>query len=149
MIGNMNIGFTGRRDGLSQEQHNALDKFLFKIKKENFNTITTIQGGCIGADEQFYHLSKVYDMYRITYPGHSAKDNTSLSFDYSDSNEIAISKTYFERNRNIVNDSYLMVACPYGDDFNKSGGTNYTINYSIKQGKKIYIILPDGKIINK
>ena len=130
----MKIGFTGTRSGMTDLQKEIVREELIKKKPE-----CVIHGGCIGADEDFHKIAKELGIKIIVYPGHSAVDgDTSFHFDYSDADEILPSESYFKRNRQIVDDSDLMLAAPYNQI--QKGGTWYTINYALKQNKGINIL---------
>lgn len=145
----MKIGFTGTRSGMSDRQKELVMRELSVIVAHEKDEVFFFHGGCVGADMDFHFFSKEFrelkdETKKIeihVYQGHSAKNpnDHSLRGDYRDADIIYPSKTYFERNRSIVNDCDLLIATPYND--NQQGGTWYTINYAKKVGKRI-IILP-------
>lgn len=128
------IGFTGTRSGMTDLQKEATKNALIAIGPK-----FVIHGGCIGADEDFHRIAKEFGIHIKVYPGHSAKNgDTSFHFDYSDSDDIRESKSYFERNRYIVNDCNILLGAPYSQV--ETGGTWYTINYARKQNKQVIIL---------
>jgi len=56
--------------------------------------------------------------------------------------EIREEKPYPVRNRDIVDESDMMVACPGGPEELRSG-TWSTIRYAHKQGKEVLILMPE------
>lgn len=128
------VGFTGTRSGMTDIQKEKVEEILVK-DKPNY----VIHGGCIGADEDFHHIVKKLGIYIKVRPGHSAKDgDTSFHFDYSDADEVGESKSYFQRNRDIVIECDLLIGAPYNKV--ETGGTWYTINYAKQIGKSNIII---------
>jgi hypothetical protein len=53
-------------------------------------------------------------------------------------------KSFFARNRDIVDETDMLIATPATKK--ETGGTWYTINYSRKQKKQRVIVYPDGSI---
>ncbi len=54
-------------------------------------------------------------------------------------------KTYFARNRDIVDAADLLIATPFNNFEEDRGGTWYTVNYARKRKKPIVIVWPTGK----
>jgi hypothetical protein len=54
-------------------------------------------------------------------------------------------KPYLERNRDIVDSTELLIACPK-DMTESSGGTWATVRYARKQKKPIVVVWPDGSV---
>lgn len=55
-------------------------------------------------------------------------------------------KGHLARNRDIVNESGIMLAAPAEMTEQARGGTWYTIKYARKVGKPLVIVLPDGTV---
>lgn len=124
-------GFTGSRGGITMRQQLGLLRLL---------TIgdTLHHGRCIGADEQADELARTYDCKRVAHPGPKSK----LTAD-TDSDEIREPKPFLERNRDIVDESYILIAAPRTLQEEWEGsGTWATIRYARKVGKPVIILDP-------
>lgn len=133
----MKIGFTGTQMGLSQKQKNKINHIF------NSGSITELHhGGCIGADAEAHGAVLELD-HRIKIILHPPLD-TSKSFHYakSTSDEVRPAKPYLERNKDIVDETELLVACPAQDHEVLRSGTWATIRYARKKGKEIKIYYP-------
>lgn len=103
-------------------------------------------GDCVGADAQAHDLAGRVNAKRIVHP---PVDNTHRAW-VSFYDEIREPKSHFARNRDIVDETDVLIAAPpYMDDITKDtrGGTAYTVNYARKRGKPVYIVRPDGSVI--
>lgn len=136
------IGFTGTRKGMSQNQFNQLMRLVEDIDVlPEFNEVH--HGMCIGSDQDFHNFFKgfkeVYDDLKIVgHPGYGKYDGDKRPNRANVITDITREELpYFERNRNIVDECDILLACPY-DNIQK-GGTWYTINYAKKAGKKVII----------
>jgi len=141
----LTLGFTGTRKAITPAQTTALVKLI-----EDIVPTHSIDGMCVGADATFAAICGTLAVYRTGYPGYSKKNPTDYRYrDPNPREHTEPADTHFSRNRRIVRNSDLMIACPYGDraSLNGSGGTNYTIKQALKASKEIYIILPSGEII--
>lgn len=148
----MKIGFTGTRNGMTGKQM-AMALRVFSDCYNKSGVQEFHHGDCIGADEEMHFAVDLYDgairngLKIAIHPGHShlgPKDVTHRAFCKGD---IAYdSKSYFERNRDIVNATDLLIATPRTKLFSTRGGTVYTINYAKDQGKPYIIIFPDGSV---
>lgn len=137
----MKIGFTGTRKGMSKnqkEQFKLLLKLcLFGRSKNEFH-----HGKCKGADEQAHKIAcdDIMDVDCIIV--HPPKDRTHeglhCKMTWYDVIELP-RKSYLERDRDIVNDTDILIACPKNMNQIHSG-TWYTINYAHKKGKPVIIL---------
>lgn len=126
----MRVGFTGTRHGMSPTQKEHVMAFL------DANPIRLgLHGDCIGADAEFHKMCVVHGIMTWAFPGYSAmtpKDETFRAFCKADF--VREPMRHFARNREIVEISDVLLACPFDDS--QRGGTWYTINYAIKMRKK-------------
>lgn len=97
-------------------------------------------GDCVGADAESHDLVRHTDSKIVIHP--PVKDDLRA---FKKGDEERTPKTYFARNRDIVNESDVLLATPFTAE-ETQGGTWYTINYCVKQKKKVYIVLPSGEI---
>ena len=134
----MKIGFTGTQKGMSDVQKEAFFKLINKYKPEEFH-----HGDCIGADSDADNIIRKLNITQIHTIIHPPNSSTKRS--YCSSQFIREPKPYLERNKDIVNETDLLIACPKGIKEELRGGTWATIRYAKKVGKKIIIIYPDGR----
>lgn len=136
------VGFTGNRDGFNRLQRAyfiQLFEFLTKGKKATFR-----HGDCVGSDDQAADFVHQYfpDAYIICHPP-TIPDLRAYN---KWSNELLEEKTYLARNRDIVNNSTVMIGVPRENKRQTRGGTWYTIDYTLKVGKTVNILYPDGTV---
>lgn len=139
----MHIGVTGTRYGMTEQQKNVF-KFILKhiTKYMLYDDYWLHHGDCIGADSEAHDIAVSLGFFTHIHP----PINSSLRA-FKNGCIIEKEENYFQRNRNIVNTSNCMIATPKNTNQSK-GGTWYTINYSKKKNKNLYIIYPDGNIEN-
>ena len=130
------IGFTGTRDGLSEDQVFELSR-LFAEYSESHDTF--IHGDCIGADADSDNIA--YSM------GYAIKMRpcTLLNMRANCRSGIIVAEPMppLERNKLIVGDSDVMFACPKEFKEVRHSGTWATVRHSIRTGTKLVIIYPD------
>lgn len=132
----MHIGMTGTRNGMTEAQKDCFADLLGSL----YNVTHHHHGDCVGADAESHDIAEQCGVECIIHP----PVKTELRA-YKLSTDVKTPKGYFERNRDIVNESQLLVGFP-ATMFETKGGTWYTINYGKKQGKPVYIVYPDGSI---
>lgn len=173
------VGFTGTRSGMSKEQSHRtiilLDEITNMVDNSNWSRDFVFRhGGCVGADMDFHRLSLYHaadswiagitsgNTSMVVHPGVSSKNANDMSFrgDYTVHEGVVEleAKTHFARNRDIVQMSDFMIACPWQtpDDVDVieyqkrgikiKGGTWYTIEYARRQEVPLTIIYRDGTI---
>ena len=128
------IGFTGTRAGLTKSQRITLSSLI--------NDTSIIHGDCIGADEEFHKIGLQNNCSVLIRP---CNLNSQRAF-CKGGQIIAEPLSPLDRNKDIVNDSDEMIACPSGFEEVMRSGTWATIRYARKSGKKLTIIWPDGSI---
>jgi hypothetical protein len=104
-------------------------------------------GDCVGADERFHGLAFEVGGVGCRRVGHPPSDESLRAFCECD--ESREPKPYLERNRDIVDETDVLIAAPKQAEmpFSVRGqGTWSTVLYAVKQGKPVYVVLPDGTI---
>ena len=139
-INMIHIGFTGTREKISEAQRQNLQEFLLSFV-ECEDEIVCHHGDCIGADTEFHNICSNLGLKIVIHP---PKVQDLRAFNKSDS--ILPEKSYFARNRDIVDNSDLLLGVPIHYIRNK-GGTWYTINYAISNKKKVVLFDPLGEVI--
>ena len=141
----MKIGFTGTRQGLTEQQVATLCAYLHRAREFH-------HGACRGADAEAVGLLRsMSHVYRIVaHPGVSAKGGPN---DDRDADAVAASdvvlpeQTHFARNRDIVAAADLVVGCPLAMEELPGGGTWFTLRHARDKARKPTVcIWPDGTV---
>lgn len=135
------LGFTGTRQGLSPPQSAALEQ-IFQQFILDANELEFHHGDCIGADEQAHAIAIKYKARTI---GHPPIKTSLRAYTINDQNMPP--KTYEERNKDIVNNTSLLIACSLTPYETLRSGTWQTVRYAEHVGKETIIIGPDGNRI--
>lgn len=97
-------------------------------------------GGCVGADDQAHKIAVSLGIRTVIHP---PTDNRLQSFVVPD--ELRDPKPYLQRNRDIVDDTDYLIACPATEREIQRSGTWATIRYAYKQGKPVWMVYPEVK----
>lgn len=164
----IHVGFTGTRNGCTEKQHKQLREVFRHLQKgldpvgnplevENVNEgnylsdVVGHHGDCEGADVQFHHLCREFYFDIVVHPPLEDKYQAFCG----GAVEVRKPKGYLTRDRDIVDDSHWVIACPKEMEeppSRRGGGTWATVRYAAGELKKIppggarnvLIILPDG-----
>lgn len=130
------MGITGTQSGITPKQRKIVEKILALPKIKEIH-----HGDCIGADTNIHEIYKnVNNGKIIIHPPDNDKKRA-----YNDGDTIHRPYPYLTRNRHIVNESNVLLACPKECEETVRSGTWATIRYARKLGRKVYIIYPNGK----
>lgn len=133
----MIVGFTGTQKGMTRAQGESFCKIFKKL-----NAIEFHHGDCIGADTHAHKIvDELFDAKIIIHPPTNKSKRA-----FSESNDIRKPLPYLDRNKNIVDSSYVIIATPAQHDEIIRSGTWSTIRYAKKLNKECYIIFPDGSV---
>jgi hypothetical protein len=131
----MKVGFTGTRVGISTEQLVMLNEVIAECEPTAFH-----HGDCIGADAQAWYIVRSHfpTIRIICHPptNPSLRANTACD-------EYRRPLPYRERNRDLVHETDLLIACPRAAETERSG-TWSTVRYAKSIGRTIIVIFPDG-----
>lgn len=136
----MKVGVTGTRNGMTPSQVKVFLLLLSELDPAEFH-----HGDCIGVDETAAGI--VHRRCGATIIRHPP-EKTELRA-YAPFHEDRAPKNYFARNRDIVNESELLIVVPSHMTWHSSGGTWMTHDYARKRGKLVRIIWPDGSVTDK
>jgi hypothetical protein len=106
---------------------------------------TTFNHGlCIGADEQAAAIADELGYYVVAFPGYSSKNPGSRLFrsEFQGNDETRPEKTCTARDRDIVNESDLMLGAPKTPEEQLRSGTWTTLRYAKKVGRPREVIDP-------
>jgi hypothetical protein len=134
------IGFTGSREGMKDSVRKLLRDFLNNAKSLEFH-----HGDCKGSDEQFHMLLDNLNIKGSEIHVHPPNSKGYKANCASKLNNIKVvlheSKPYFDRNRDIVDSSDLIIATPKSLNIKRLGGTWWTIEYALEKNKPVMILL--------
>ena len=133
----LHIGITGTRSGLSEYQYAEVIKFLNSAFEPG---AVFHHGDCIGVDVEVAWVAKELG-YKIV--GHPPMKKELRG--YFDDDETMPAKNYFARNRDIVNESFVLMVVPWQMEHQDNGGTWYTHDYADKNDKPLVIFWPEEK----
>lgn len=135
----MKVGFTGTRQQPTPDATMALSELLARLQPTEAH-----HGDCVGADAIFhwYVLTECVGVKRVIHPP-TNKAMRAFCTGTADRRE---PKPYLERNRDIVDETDVLLAMPQTAEETIRSGTWSTVRYARKAGKKIYIINPDGTV---
>lgn len=135
----MRIGFTGTRDGCTPVQYQALAGVM-ETALVLKGAYALHHGDCVGADADSHEIARRLGLHIVVHP--------PLSDDlraFKRGNELREVKAYLPRNRDIVNESDVLYACPNANKRQGGSGTWYTIHYAVKIGRPVVIVHHDGR----
>jgi len=130
----MKVGFTGTQYGMTDHQKRAVRELLGRLKPSEFH-----HGDCVGADEEAHEIvrSLPFEVKIVSHPPSNPKKRAFCKAD-----EEREPKPYLERNRDIVDDTSVLVACPSSVKEVLRSGTWTTWRYARKSSREIYLIVP-------
>jgi len=127
-------GFTGTRSGLNDTQkHKLIELFENELKSNN---IELHHGDCVGADKDVHEISEKYSINIIIHP---PTDNKLRAFCKSDN--ICKELPYLQRNEKIVDETDILIACPFSEQEQLRSGVWSTIRYAKKKNKTVIIFI--------
>ncbi len=137
------VGFTGTRRGMIQPQRASMRQVLTEFPTQTFR-----HGDCVGADAQAQ--AQAHDMMRELFPltsiaVHPPKIAVNRAF--KQGNIIHEPKDYLERNKDIIDQSEMLIAAPKGmsEDF-RGSGTWHAIRYARSLKRLVIIVWPIGRV---
>jgi hypothetical protein len=135
------LGFTGTRNGMTEQQRQTVRQLLSDALIM-LGPFTGLHGDCLGADADFDLLCKEIGIQTACRPCTFTNMRANTN-----STQIAEPKPPMQRNRDIVSDAAVMIACPPNfERIKKGSGTWATIGFSEKAGKQLHVVLPNGDL---
>lgn len=135
------IGFTGTQNGMTDAQKDAVNDYLVSWLGKQ---VIGHHGDCIGADVEFGAMCQALGYKIRIRPGHDSKGRQPKR-GYGFRNVEFPSEPYLERNKKIVDECAVLVACPKSNREEQRSGTWFTIRYAEETGKPVTIFWPNGK----
>jgi hypothetical protein len=137
------IGFTGARAGMTPAQAHAVDALLGRIAESHpTRPLCGLHGDCIGADADFDAICKRRAIAVKIRPASIAGMRAGC-----DSEALAEPRPPLVRNREIVADSELLLACPRTREEVPRSGVWATIRAMRRTGRPLYLVAPDGALV--
>ena len=139
----MRIGVTGTRSGMTREQRINLQTFL-KRKMKSHDEVTIPEfhhGDCVGVDVEAALIASE-EGYRIVCHPPNKEDLRG----WFDSDETRGTASYFQRNRQLVDEVDLLVVIPYQNEWAPEGGTWYTHDYAEKRRVETLTLWPSEEV---
>jgi len=130
------IGVTGTREGANDAQLRRIGAYMMSLGEGH----ELHHGDCRGVDVEVAAIAR-YLGWRIVC--HPPKSNEQQGFYGGD--EVRESKGYLQRDRQIVDETELLLVVPLHNSPQKKGGTWYTHDYAVKKGRRVEIFYPDSK----
>jgi hypothetical protein len=138
----LKIGITGTRHNITQFQSEQLLFYLDNIKLQSSEEEFQFgHGDCLGADVAGAKIADTLGFRIVCFP----PSKSDLRGFYP-SDIMYATKSYFARNRDIVDWCDILLVVPVGMEHCVLGGTWYTHDYAIKVKKPIKIFWPENKL---
>lgn len=133
------VGFTGTREGLTEQQLKSLEIVL--VGEAGRGQLELHHGDCVGADKAAHDLATSHGWLRVVHPPLSWSLRAFCQGD-----ETLPLKPYLERNRDIVDATEVLVACPKEAQRSRGGGTWHTVWYAASSGREVVVVYPCGRV---
>jgi len=129
------VGFTGSRAGMSEEQEAAVRGLLARtfVPGDTFH-----HGDCVGADAEAAGIAVNLGYFVVAHPPIDSKLRA-----YAPGHNTLQPKPYLDRNHDIVDAANWLIATPHGAE-DKRSGTWATIRYARAHGVSVMLIRSDG-----
>jgi hypothetical protein len=131
------IGFTGTQLGMTDAQKASLRRLLDGGGGELHH------GDCIGADAEAHDIADECGYAIIIHP---PSNHSKRAWREVPRHMMRPEKPYLDRNRDIVHATTSLIAAPAEPEEQARSGTWSTIRFAKKQGKLVFVILPDGTV---
>ena len=132
------VGFSGSRNGMTEQQRLFVYQYVSVLN--DAKPMIIHHGDCVGADAEMHDIAKSLGCKVVIHPPTVPDLRANCTGD-----ECLPPKTYFARNRDIVDACDILIATP-GHTVRLRGGTWYTVAYAKKRGIQLCVVLPDGTV---
>ena len=135
----MIVGFTGTQTGMTDAQWIAVRALLSQLR-----TTEVHHGDCVGADAEFHEIARAYGLRIVIHPPSTAEKRA-----FCFGNEVRQPAPYLLRDADIVEETDCLIGVPASFKEVVRSGTWFTIRRARRAGKKVYIVYPDGKVVEE
>lgn len=132
------VAVTGTREGMTPKQRQAFKSLLVKLKVS-----VLIHGDCVGADAQMDRIAKRLDLRVKTRPANMPKYRAHCE----DTEILADPEDPLVRNRKMVDETKVLIACPQKFKNELLSGTWSTVRYAKNTDSLVWIVYPDGSVV--
>lgn len=129
----MKIGVTGTREGATDYQLITIIDYMETLGRGH----ELHHGDCRGVDVQVATIAKELGWKVVCHP---PKDSSQRG--YFGGDEMRQEIEYLARDRNIVDETELLMVVPLQNTWQPKGGTWYTHDYAVKRDKLVRIFYP-------
>jgi hypothetical protein len=129
------IGYTGSRDGMTEQQADMLFFLLHNFRGKGHTPPSFMHGDCVGADAAAHEIAHMLGYHIIIRPQNTAPDLRA----HCDGDEILPAMAPLDRNRAIVDWSEILLAAP-PYPYRVRSGSWYTYNYAFDQKKRAWLL---------
>ena len=137
------VGFTGTRHGMTNAQ--VLEVHMLLGDLQTAGAKEAHHGMCVGADKEFHDMAVAMSYRVIGHPGVTMGGGKPHHRAAVACDLVMPSKPFLVRNRDIVRESHVVIACPYERlEQRQASGTWATIRYTRQAKKPLIILYPDG-----
>jgi hypothetical protein len=134
------IRFTGTQHGMAPRQRKAVAQLFYHLNPSEIHL-----GDCVGADSETYDEAIHIGISTIGHPAEGTKKRAFRDYDREHA-----PKPPLVRNSDIAHDGVDgLIAAPKEFVEVLRSGTWATVRYARKLGRRIWIVRPDGKIIEE
>jgi len=140
----MKVGFSGTRRGMTERQKDVFYDLVCSLPGiDEFH-----HGDCVGADDDAVDI--IHEIMMSGDPGQPIKivahpgPVAAMRANNPHSDETRKPLPFLDRNRNIVDETGILIACPGEVEEIVRSGTWSAIRHAKKTGKRLYIIYPNG-----
>lgn len=134
----MHTGFTGTQRGMTPHQKSRVRRLLHELLVPDRGNYAH-HGDCVGADADFHALAESRGYHLVGHPPDNPAKRAFCDFD-----ELWPEKPYRIRNKDIVDQCDLLLACPRRFTEMVRSGTWMTIRMAWRIEKPVIIVWPDG-----
>lgn len=135
------VGITGTRVGATEEQKTKLVQLFCEFQMREFH-----HGCCVGVDAEAFWLLFELGSGGVLH-AHPPVDEKAMDVSSRDESDVIHEpKYYLERNKDIVNESDMLIVVPKENDFKEGyggGGTWATFRYA-REKIPCVVVWPDG-----
>lgn len=139
---NVYIGVTGTRNGMTEKQKQWWHKFVYSFAEPQM----LVCGCAIGADTDAAVKANEAEWRIVGHPSDNESQTSEVATMLCDI--LRPRKPPLDRNRDIVDGCFMLVAFPAGTAEEQRSGTWATVRYARKVKRNITICWPDGTTTN-
>jgi hypothetical protein len=132
----MRVGFTGTRKGMTAAQKDAVRGLLAALRPAECH-----HGDCVGADAQFHGLAEGAGALLVIHPPTDDSQRAVCR-----GNRLRPGKDHLARNRQIVDETGLLIVTPRGFQEELRSGTWACVRYARKAERPVHLVWPDGSV---